>query len=127
MAHPDNASCEVAEAPPGSCKTEAQAAETPAAHEGPWEMGKQRGCVVVWGMGTFARSKKTSAFDEGRRNEEARSAAEDEDGVRVVGQTPRAYPEPLVGMGKASEADEAVEGWSRHGAEGTWAALQPVA
>lgn len=128
MGHPGSASCEGAEVPPGSCKTEAWAAGTPAAHAEPWEMGRQRGCAVVWGMGTFARSKTTTAYDEGRRNEEARSGAvEDEDGVRVVGQIPGVYPEPLAGMGMASEADEAVEGWSRHGAEGTCPARWPAA
>lgn len=74
------------------------------------------------------RSKTTAAYDEGHRNEGAWSGAvEDEDGVRVVGQIQGAYPVPLAGMGMAPEADEAVEGWSRHGAEGTCPAWWPAA
>lgn len=77
-------------------------------------------------MGTFARSKTTTACDGGRRNEEARSAVEDEDGVHVVGQIPGAYPEPPAGTEMASEVDEAVGGWSWHDAEGTCPAQWPA-
>jgi hypothetical protein len=89
-------------------------------------MGRQHGCAVVWGMGTFARLKTTTAYDGGRRNEEAWSAVEDEDEVRVVDQIPGAYPELLAGMGMASEADEAVESWSLHAAEGTCPSQWPA-